>query len=148
MAKTDPKDDKIAELQLALEAANMATADAQSDAQQVTAVRAQVTKLEEKIAKLEKQVKDLEAENAELRSKSGGATVAKISGLGANAVELRISSLITNAITKQPVTAIAGDVLAEAERFEEIAKKVGTTVRVHPVSKDELEAARKSGRAY
>jgi len=40
MAKTDPKDDRIAELELGLEAANRLAAEAQSKAQTVPALEA------------------------------------------------------------------------------------------------------------
>jgi hypothetical protein len=56
--------------------------------------------------------------------------------------------MVTNAITKQGVVAVAGDVLVLQESFAAVQEKVGTSAKVHPVSREELEAAKKAGRAH
>jgi len=64
------------------------------------------------------------------------------------AVQLKVSSMVCDATTKRGVHAVAGCVLALESAFVKVQKLVGTSANVYPVSKDELEAARKSGRAY
>lgn len=149
MAKTDPKDDRIAELELGLEAANQATAVAQSKAQTVPALEAEIGKLRESLGGRDSKIASLEIEIASLRSAIGDQNKPTVVGLDpAEAVQLKISCVVANGITGQRVDAVAGDVLVEAAALGKVQKLVGTSAKVYPVSKEELEAAKKSGRAF
>ncbi len=148
MAKTDPKDDRIAELELQLEAANKATTTAEQLGQEVHALRSEVEKLTDSVKTRDARILSLEGEVRQLREAVGDKPRASVTIDPEKGVQLSVSSLITNVITGQPVTAIAGEVLVIKEEFAALSTKLGTKVKVHPVSKDEIEAAKKAGRAY
>jgi hypothetical protein len=147
MAKPDPKDDQIAELQLRLEAANQATSKAETKAQEVGALQAELAKSQATISGLEKKVEGLQKELEVFRTKTTNRPI--VVGLDPErAVQLRVSSVVTNAITMTRIDAVAGDVLVESSFLEETQKKIGTSAKIHPVSKDEIVSAKSSGRAY
>lgn len=149
MAKTDPKDDRIIELELQLEAANKATTEAATKAQQVDALQGELEKLSQTIKTRDKRILDLEGELTQLKDANSAGNKATIRGLdAANAIQLKVSSLVTNALNGARINAVAGDVLVEKEAFPAVSAKVGTAAKVHPVSKDELEATKTSGRAH
>lgn len=148
-AKPDPKDDRIAELELALEAANAATSKAQTEAQQVEALRSEVSKLTDSIKARDSKILTLEGELTAARASNVDQSRATVPGLDpANAIQLKVSCVVTNALNGVRIDAVAGDVLVEKDAFSAVAAKVGTTARVHPVSKEEIDAAKKSGRAH
>jgi predicted RNase H-like nuclease (RuvC/YqgF family) len=149
VAKQDPKDERIAELELQLEAANKATNAAEDKAQEAEALRAQVRIQAGELDERAKKISALEAELEALKAASSGKSKATVTGLDPEkAVQLKVSSLVVSAHTKGAVVAVAGDVLCLVEVFQEVSRKVGTSAKVHPVGKEEIEAARKSGRAY
>jgi len=149
VAKTDPKDDRIAELELSLEAANAATNKAQAEAQQAGALRGEITKLNEAIGVRDSKILTLEKELVDLKAASAVENKATVKGLDpAKAVQLKVSSLVVNAITGARIYTVAGDVLVTEDAFAEVQKKVGTSSNVYPVSKDEIEAAKRAGRAH
>jgi hypothetical protein len=149
MAKTDPKDDRIAELELGLEAANQATAKAQAEAQAAGALKGEIAKLSESIKVRDARILALEGEVSGLKVTAGKEDKPTVVGLDpAKAIQLKISSLVINAITNARVYTVAGDVLCLKECFAEIQAHVGTTAAVYPISKDELEAAKTAGRAH
>lgn len=148
MAKTDPKDDRIAELELQLEAANKATTAAELAAQELPGLRSELEKLQDSLKTRDSRILSLEGEVRQLREAAGDKPRSTVTIDPAKGVQLSVSSLVTNVITGQPVTAIAGDVIVVKEEFDAMSTKLGTKVKVHPVSKDEIEAAKKAGRAY
>ena len=148
-AKPDPKEDRIAELELQLEASNKATSDAEAKALQADALKGEIEKLGQSLKTRDKRIIALEGELTQLKSANSDSNKATVSGLdGAVSAQLKVTCLVTNALTNQSVRAIAGDVLVEKDSFAAVAAKVGTSAKVHPVSKDELEAAKKSGRTH
>jgi predicted RNase H-like nuclease (RuvC/YqgF family) len=149
MAKTDPKDDRILELELALEALRKELAAAQDAASQYEALKAEIASLIEENKKEKECSKTLAKELESLKVTAGTEARATVKGLNpAKAVELKISSMVRNAITGQGVAAVAGSVLVEKSALAEVQKVVGTTVTLHPVDAEEIDAARKAGRAY
>lgn len=149
MAKADPKDERIAELELALDAANKATATAETEAQRVTAIESELTKSREIVKIRDARIRELESELAEHKATSKESESPTIKGLDpSKAVQLKVSSVFANAITGARVYATAGEVICLKEALEETQRKVGTFVAIHPVSKDEFESAKKSGRAH
>ena len=149
MAKADPKDDRIAELELQLEASNKATTEAATKAQQVDALNGEIEKLTQSVKTRDKRILDLEGELTQVKDANSAGNKATIRGLDAeNAIQLKVSSIVTNALTGARIDAVAGDVLVEKESFHAVSVKVVTAAKVHPVSKDELAAAKTSGRAH
>lgn len=154
MARTDPKDDKIAELELSLEAANAATAKAEGAAQQLPAMQAELDKLREELAQSRKAAKGLEAELTAIRdAASGAASQPTIKGLPDFAVQLRTSTMVTDAITGLRANAVAGSVLVKIEgkdpkNLQAAQAKVGGAATCYAVSSDEFESTKKSGRAF
>ena len=147
MAKLDPKDARIEELEAMLRAANEATVAAELKAQVIEALEAELLDLRDKNSEAMALIKALEDELAALREVKP--LRANVSGLEpTKAVQLKVSGRITNATTKSSVRAVAGDVVAEASALAEVQRKLGAGAKVHPVSKEDLEAIKKSGRAY
>jgi predicted RNase H-like nuclease (RuvC/YqgF family) len=148
-SKPDPKDDRIAELELQLEAATKSIQDAEGKAAGVPALQAQISTLEKDLKASEKRVADLRSEldaSKVKNDKSGAPTVKDLDP--AKALQLKVSCVLTNSITKQRIDAVAGDVIALQSAFAEMQQKLGTSVKLHPVSKDEFDATKTAGRAH
>jgi hypothetical protein len=148
--KSDPKDDRIAELELSLEAANAATVEAQKQAQSIGALQASVSEKEETIRVRDAEIVTLKADIKALKSASQASNTASVKDLPKNAVQLARTCVVTNSLTNTPIYPVAGDVLAAVKDAAELAaiqSKIGSMHNVHPVSDSEIEAARRSGRA-
>lgn len=149
MAKLDPKDERIAELELQLKAANEATVKAESAGQRIVQLEAEIKRLTADLNELANRCKIVQDENDRLKMQQNPSASARVTGLdAAKAVELKVSSVVTNALNGARIDATAGSVLAEASVFEETQRKLGGGAVVYPVSADEIAAARKAGRAF
>jgi predicted RNase H-like nuclease (RuvC/YqgF family) len=148
-SKEDPKDTRIAELELALEASNANMTAAETRAQRVQALESEVLNLQSVIANKDKEISAVKGQLEMLtqeRSKLARPTVANLDP--EKAAQLKISSMVTNHKSKAAVNAVAGEVLVLHSAFDEYSKKLGASVQCHPVSQDEFDAAKRAGRAY
>jgi predicted RNase H-like nuclease (RuvC/YqgF family) len=151
MAKPDPKDDRIAELELGLESAQQKLAAAQNDAQSVGALKGEIEKLTETVTARDREIKTLKSQVADFQRTSGDSPKATIAGLPENAAQLKVSVTMVNAINGTRVEATAGDVLVVAPNqaaLDDVQRKVGRASRCHPVTKEALDSARKAGRVH
>lgn len=151
MAKTDPKDDRIAELELALKSANEATTKAEQQSQQIGALESALAERDKTIQARDAKIVLLEEEVRSLKSASQAANQQTVKNLPKNAVQLARTCVVTNSLTKTPIYPVTGDILVAVSTQDELAKaqaQVGSAHKVHPVDEAEIEAAKKSGRAY
>lgn len=149
MAKQDPKDERIAELELQLDAANKATNAAEDKARELEALRAQIQIQAGELEERAKTITQLGAELERFKASSDNTAKPTVTGLDpTKAVQLKVSSCVVSATSGTAVVAVAGEVIATKDYFDEASRLVGTLAKVHPVGKDEIEAAKKAGRAY
>lgn len=148
--KSDPKDDRISELEGALAAANSATTVAEVAAQRVPALEAEIGRLTASLSELSNRGTELERELNGLRDKaSGNQKAATVKGLDASvAAQLKVSCVLTNGLNNARISAVAGDVIVETSAFQATQQRLGSSVSIHPVSKEEFESAVRNGRTY
>ena len=147
MAKPDPKDDKIAELELSLEAAQAAIAAAEAKAGNSTALQGEIEKLRATLGEKDKTIKGLRAELAAERSKGMNGDKATVPNLPDTAGQLNAPVIIPD-VRGGTLYTQNGDVLATGSDDEvaKLRKAVGTSAVVHHVSKDTLEQQRTASR--
>jgi hypothetical protein len=147
MAKPDPKDDKIAELELSLEAAQQAIAAAETKAGNSTALEGEGEKLRRTLGERDKTIKSLRAELAAERSKGMAGDKATVPNLPDTAGQLNAPVIIPD-VRGGALYTQSGDVLATGsdDELSKLRKVIGTTAVVHHVSKETLEAQRTASR--
>jgi hypothetical protein len=147
MAKPDPKDDKIAELELSLEAANKAIAEAEAKAGNSTALAGEIEKLRAALGERDKTIKGLRAELAAERSKGMAGDKATVPNLPDTAGQLNAPVIIPD-VRGGTLYTQSGDVLAAGsdDEVSRLRKVIGTATVVHHVSKETLEAQRAASR--
>jgi transcription initiation factor TFIIIB Brf1 subunit/transcription initiation factor TFIIB len=147
MAKQDPKDERIAELEAKLKASNEATARAEEKAALQAQTEAQLKRQDTKIAEMVESNERLKTLLQQLRAESTENELPRVSELGEAAAQLTVSCVLTSATTGRRIEAVAGDVICEKSQLEKLAVKLGTDHKIHAVSKEELAVARRAGRA-
>jgi hypothetical protein len=146
-AKPDPKDDKIDELELSLEAANKAISEAEAKSGSTTAMAGEIEKLKAALGERDKTIKGLRCELAAERSKSMDGEKATVPGLPATAGQLNAPVIISD-VKGGTLYTQNGDVLATGsdDDVAKLRRTVGTSAVVHHVSKETLEAQRTASR--
>lgn len=143
----DPKDDKIAELELSLEAANAAIATAESNVGNATAMAGEIEKLKGTLAERDKTIVGLRAELAAERNKAVQGDQATVADLPKSAGQLNAPVIISD---KKGGTVYSqnGDVLAcgSDDEVGRLRSKIGTAAIVHHVTEETLEAQRRASR--
>jgi hypothetical protein len=151
MAKSDPKDDRIAELELGLESCQQKLEKALGENQGIGALHGEIAQLKASVADGEKEIVKLKSTIVELQARTSTNKSATVTGLPENAAQLRESSAMVNSLSGARIYANAGDVIVAATNQAElnaVQSKVGGTTKCHPVSAETLAASRKANRVF
>lgn len=146
--KTDPKEDRIAELEFQVEFLTGEQKKGEDALRQLEELRGEIAKRDANIKALGALLEAEKASAAELREKLTKDDKSTVSGLPEGAVQLS-KSLVVPGLDNQRLNLISGDVvlLSDVKTANAVQAKLGSEARVYAVPKSTMDEILKLGAA-